>query len=289
MSFATPITYPVTHYQSSDKDAPQYRGEVGDVLTIIKACLVTGYGDQPSAGWQALYEEAGKITLKRPATVGSHYVLQIHDNSTACTIRVQEHPSNIDDTQKLNANERLGARMANVNRLIYAPRWHLIACERAFLLYIETSEAFSYSKPQNGMCYYFGDMMSDDQRPYCAVHYPIGNGDGTTTIWYFALERRMEFFPTASMKREYYDHGTPPNALILIPSLYYGYNAQNPYLIAIAPWLSVVLPVVAGREQYGQTRQHINNRDYLLLLNCGYQLHHYYSSWIAVPLDEWSF
>lgn len=287
MSFATPITYPVTHYQSTAKSAPQYRGEVGDVLTIIKACLVTGYGDQPSAGWTALYEDHGKITLKRPATIGSHYVLQIHDNSTACTIRVQDNPSNIDDTQSINPQTALGTRI--YGSLKYSPKWHLIACERAFLLYVEVGESANHSVPQQGVCYYFGDMMSDDQTPICALHFPQGSTKGAIAEWYYGVNKKMDFFPNKTISNLQIVDGKSPNALILTPSLYYSNNNTQPFVISIAPWCTIALNPKDGKTQYGQSILSLGSKNYLLLLNAGHQYTSQYANWIAVPLDGWSF
>lgn len=51
MSFLNPITLTSKLYQSTDRDAPPLNGQNGDLKTIFKACLVTGYGDKEGAGY----------------------------------------------------------------------------------------------------------------------------------------------------------------------------------------------------------------------------------------------
>ena len=65
MSFLNPTPVPVTLYSSTDPDAPQLPTKDWTVAikTILKACLVTGYGGKAGAGWQIRDEEANKATF----------------------------------------------------------------------------------------------------------------------------------------------------------------------------------------------------------------------------------
>lgn len=59
MSFLNPVSEPVKRFKSTDAGAPQinYNARVsGDVKTVLKACLVTGYGAKASAGWSIVNE-----------------------------------------------------------------------------------------------------------------------------------------------------------------------------------------------------------------------------------------
>ena len=52
MSFLNPVPVPATYYSSEDAEAPQLGADLtGGVKTVLKACLVTGYGTKPGAGW----------------------------------------------------------------------------------------------------------------------------------------------------------------------------------------------------------------------------------------------
>lgn len=51
MSFLNPVPVPATYYSSEDAEAPQLGADLtGGVKTVLKACLVTGYGTKPGAG-----------------------------------------------------------------------------------------------------------------------------------------------------------------------------------------------------------------------------------------------
>ena len=65
MSFLNPTPVPVTLYSSDDPEAPQFGRDdwTGAIKTILKACLVTGYGGKQGAGWAMSNESAHKATF----------------------------------------------------------------------------------------------------------------------------------------------------------------------------------------------------------------------------------
>ena len=65
MSFLRRAPGPVARYSSNDPDAPQFGRDdwTGAIKTILKACLVTGYGDKQGAGWAMSDESAHKATF----------------------------------------------------------------------------------------------------------------------------------------------------------------------------------------------------------------------------------
>ena len=54
--YANNLEMPVTLYRSTDDDAPALTKS--NLSLILKACLVTGYGSKPGAGWTMPYEDA---------------------------------------------------------------------------------------------------------------------------------------------------------------------------------------------------------------------------------------
>ena len=54
--YANDLEMPVTLYRSTDDDAPALTKS--NLSLILKACLVTGYGSKPGAGWTMPYEDA---------------------------------------------------------------------------------------------------------------------------------------------------------------------------------------------------------------------------------------
>lgn len=88
MSFLNPVNEPVLRFSSTDADAPQinYNARVaGDIKTVLKACLVVGYGDKPSAGWSIANEVDHVAEFVSPSVAMSDYRLGIDDTSTSST------------------------------------------------------------------------------------------------------------------------------------------------------------------------------------------------------------
>lgn len=88
MSFLTPVNEPVLRFSSTDTGAPQLNQAsrtAGDVKAILKACLVTGYGEIASAGWSIINEVGNVAEFTSPSPSMLEYKLGIDDNSTTNT------------------------------------------------------------------------------------------------------------------------------------------------------------------------------------------------------------
>lgn len=75
------MTY--TIYKSTDPDAPQLSNATGSLKTVLKACLVTGYGTgtdtKAGAGWNLLYDEPNKAVFQ-PVEAGAENLMLRIDN-----------------------------------------------------------------------------------------------------------------------------------------------------------------------------------------------------------------
>lgn len=132
MSLLTPVRYPVKYYKWDDGQAPQLTDADGVIKTILKACLVTGYGDKAGAGWAARFEDDSRIVLRRPLQIGNPPDIKIENGvvsgKASHRIVLQNNPSGLDD-----ANELVTTFMnARDNRC--GQEWHLIATDFAFIL-----------------------------------------------------------------------------------------------------------------------------------------------------------
>lgn len=88
MSFLNPVSEPVKRFSSTDASAPQinYNARVaGDVKTVLKACLVTGYGTKASAGWSIVNEVDHVAEFVSPSVDMIDYALGINDSSATNT------------------------------------------------------------------------------------------------------------------------------------------------------------------------------------------------------------
>ena len=139
MSLRNPVKYPVKYYSWQDDQAPQLSNADGVIKTILKACLVTGYGSKAGAGWTALFEDAYRIVLRRPLRTGNPPDIKIENGTiTGTTVRhrivAQDNPTSLDDATELSAVNLL----ARDNKA--GSEWHCIVTDFAFLLCYQMAE-----------------------------------------------------------------------------------------------------------------------------------------------------
>lgn len=121
MSYQNPITLTPTLYQSSDPDAPQLLGQLGDIKSIFKACLVTGYGNKQGAGY----------TIENETDVSAEF---ISPNIMMSKIGVEEvndycYPFCYDGTQKVRAYWNAGQLNTYEIRRFKTRGWVMLVCE----------------------------------------------------------------------------------------------------------------------------------------------------------------
>lgn len=75
----TPTKVPVTVYRSTDAGAPQLKAEAGSLKTLLKTCLVSGYGGKQGLGWQ-MHNESGNRAVFH---FGAGFGLDVDDNANA--------------------------------------------------------------------------------------------------------------------------------------------------------------------------------------------------------------
>lgn len=132
MSLRNPVKYPVKYYSWQDDQAPQLSNVDGVIKTILKACLVNGYGSKAGAGWTALFEDAYRIVLRRPLRTGNPPDIKIENGTTTGTtvrhrIVAQDNPTGLDDATELSS-VALHARGVN------GQEWHCFVTDFAFVL-----------------------------------------------------------------------------------------------------------------------------------------------------------
>ncbi|MBQ9725283.1 MAG: hypothetical protein IJV56_08110, partial [Neisseriaceae bacterium] len=74
---------PVAVYRSTDNAAPVLKGEKGSFKTLLKAVLVTGYGDKPSLGWKVASEDANTAVFQSQDATSNKHLLKIDHNQHA--------------------------------------------------------------------------------------------------------------------------------------------------------------------------------------------------------------
>lgn len=132
MSFLTPVKVPVKVYLSTDKDAPRLDRTPNCVATILKACLVTGYGDKQPAGWSLAFEDNSKgVKVLKPADSPyiPFFVRLSNDTGRAVKVHIYQDMTNVDDGNlKLSFDNSSFSYTDNQQD----GRWLVVATERNF-------------------------------------------------------------------------------------------------------------------------------------------------------------
>lgn len=77
----TPTKVPVTVFRSTDAGAPELKAEPGSLKTLLKTCLVSGYGGKQGLGWQMHNESGNNVVFH----FGAGFGLAVDDNTARTT------------------------------------------------------------------------------------------------------------------------------------------------------------------------------------------------------------
>lgn len=162
MSLKQPVRYPVKYYSHLDSGAPQLTNADGIIKNILKACLVTGYGTKPGAGWTSLFEDAVRIVFRRPLGTGNPPDIKIENGviNGAASHRIvsQDNPTSINDDSRI-ASANLLARDA-----YHGSEWHLVVSDFGFILCYQMGESVSSLNGRNTILYVGSAKKIDDAK-----------------------------------------------------------------------------------------------------------------------------
>lgn len=146
---------PVTVFRSSDANAPNLQAVAGSLKTLLKACLVTGYGDKQGLGWQMPFESTDKnsAVFVSSDVASSKYCFKI-DNTSATTAKLSAYQSMTDINTGINPFV-----VDNLYKL-YASNWVLIGHSRAFILLLDVD--LNYTRFAYPII--FGDLPREKKR-----------------------------------------------------------------------------------------------------------------------------
>lgn len=202
MSLRNPVKYPVKYYSWQDDQAPQLSNADGVIKTILKACLVTGYGTKQGAGWTALFEDAHRIVLRRPLRTGYPPDIKIENGTiTGTTVRhrivAQDNPTGLDDAVELSAVNLL-AKDYNGKP---GAEWHCVVSDFGFLLCYQMGESSGNKKS----ALYVGSvkkLQDADQDIFFLWKNPRETGAGNSNFAYALLDSEVSYV-NARTKTEY--------------------------------------------------------------------------------------
>ena len=124
-----------TIYSSQDAGAPQLSTTPGAMNTVIKACLITGYGDKSPAGWEAVYEDIAtyKLAIRPTNSKSIKSVLLLNDVPQASTIVTAYTDWSIPTQNGVN---QFGSGYFVKKWTADNPKWILLATDAFFYLFV---------------------------------------------------------------------------------------------------------------------------------------------------------
>lgn len=190
MSFLNPINEPVLMYSSTDANAPKINyaaRAAGDVKTVLKACLVTGYGTKQGAGWTMQNETDFAADFVSPSAMMSDYAFSVSDNSTTATTFTYKFQS----VTQTPANNTLTKSLGYVQLNSPNNAWILLVTKQGFL-WIEKFKNNNYAFESCRILYWGrvkSALLDDAGKNIC--FYSFGcNGGQTSTSAFFSGEQQ---------------------------------------------------------------------------------------------------
>lgn len=250
----------VTYYNYTDTGAPQLTGGNtsvrGDLIAVLKACLVDGYGSKTAAGWTLPFEDAvNNIAVFRNSDVGdgtgTYY--RVDDNVSYQYARARAYRSMTGHSTgsfpfPTDAQLSGGGMINKRSTETVGGEWHMVACERMMYLVIRVSDSYTYgvntsAGDVNGgwASYCFGDINSDiSGDAYCGFIGLIGR----TT--YNASPDSSVFRITSIVDSP----AVAPSWGRFMDSDYTGFNdAVMPYVLPTFPYSpSALYPATEGKS-----------------------------------------
>lgn len=144
-------------YSSLDAGAPQLSLTAGALNTVLKGCLVTGYGDKPAAGWEVAHEDMAthKLAIRSISPKSIKSVLLLNDSATgAATVTAY---NDWDTVLNKGVDEYASGFYRKAWDGSYSATWTILATDTFFYLQVH-KQSESY-----GVVTGFGDAVSFDK------------------------------------------------------------------------------------------------------------------------------
>jgi len=184
---------PTRMYKSTDPGAPTLRGQVGSLISVLRACLVDGFGSNPPLGWSMPYTDGNNPPLRAhfrqaPKTGWGQYDLEVKDDgstSLGADASFAEAWGWAGATGLAAGDLAFPVRTAEgmVHRKsattnATARRWMLVGTDRSFIFVAYHASGGDWAAAE---AWFFGDII------------PVG----PTDVWAVALlgGNRLQHFP----------------------------------------------------------------------------------------------
>jgi hypothetical protein len=135
-------------YRSTDASAPVLTGQVGSLIALLDACLVTGYGSKSAAGWGKPFTGTNLAVFRAPSGV-RHY-LDVDDTGPDAGAAREARIAGYETMSAVGTGtQRFPAAGTNIicrksaTADATARAWHLYADDKTFYLWVVTGDIAS--------------------------------------------------------------------------------------------------------------------------------------------------
>lgn len=146
---------PVTVFSSDDADAPVLTKDAGSLKTLLKACLIMGYGGKTALGWEMAFEsdDQKSAAFKSTDPTASQFYFKV-DNSDTSTAKLSAY-------QEMTSID-MGEKPIVIDNIyqLYSSSWRLIGHSKAFILLIDAPK----SKGKTAYPILFGDLPRESKK-----------------------------------------------------------------------------------------------------------------------------
>lgn len=154
-------------YKSTDVDAPAHPNATrGSMAALLRACLVTGYGSQPAAGWEEPFAESNNKACFR-ALSGAKQFYQVDDSMASTDVSALKFFDSMTDAET-GIGERgggyFGKRDAGTDG--YSTQWFVIADEVTCYVFLMAQ----YGLVPHGFGEFFSYLPGDGLASFIAGH-----------------------------------------------------------------------------------------------------------------------
>ncbi len=285
MSLRQPVQYPVKFYSSQDNKAPILESSDGCIKTILKACLVTGYGDKQSAGWTMAFEDDFACVLQMPKRTGNPPDIKIENgviNGKAChkiTSYEFETCTGLDDSNEI-ASVNLFAKDRDCGE-----QWYLIASDVGFIFCYQMGRRGYKDLTKKNHALYVGEIQKlkdNEQDIFIATQSRNVKATGESGSWLTALT--YQYTMIKNLNTNAVLRGTDVIDVDIEETESGDYLAQ-PMLIGKQGYYPFYCAVSKRFDNTNHSEVMIDNRPMLRFINRVYQ--NYGNKVLYIPLDYW--
>ncbi|UOO93576.1 hypothetical protein [Vitreoscilla stercoraria] len=166
-------------FQSTDAGAPVLTASAGSLNALLKACLINGYGDKPSAGWELVFENQTnhQLVVRSVNIESDQCCYQFTDNNSAyTTISGYDNWNDNGGINPFNTSNTRYILKRSAALVSGALGWVVIADDKSCWLVIVSAESL------NCLSTFFGDYHGFNNLKKHSLILAVGSTTYSTSV-----------------------------------------------------------------------------------------------------------